>query len=208
MTNVEVFRPKIRFFYAAAVFAFAAGLATESIFYSDASTLGFDLSVATTAAAVAWLFFVRPKLELSDEGVHVVNPFRSITLGWGDVQDVETRFSLAFIVDGKRIGAWVAPANGRRRVNKQSIFAQNGTINSLSANDLKAVNTATFDGSSIIASDSPSSDSGLAAHLVRVRLSEFRTTGAGIDSSSKTNWVGLCILTAAAASAVVFALVH
>lgn len=209
MTNVEVFRPKVAFVYAATVFVFAILLSVQTIYFNQGSIVGLDLSVAATAAIAGWLAWVRPKLELSDEGVRIVNPLRTITIGWHEVQDISTRFSLRFTHVNGRVGVWVAPANGRRRMSRISGAAtRSGISNDLTARDLRGVATATFDGESILASDSPISDSGLAAHLVRVRIGEFRTAGATLNYRSKFNWLGASLLAAAAVSCVVFAIVH
>lgn len=208
MTNVEVFKPKAAYGFAAAVFLFVALWVAQSVFYSDGSTLGLDLGVAATATTVAWLFLIRPKLELSDEGVRVVNPLRTFTIGWQDVREIDTRFALTFKLDGRSVRVWVAPANGRRRMSRMSMYSKTGSLSGVSASDLKGVNTASFDGSTIIASDSPASDSGLAAHLARTRIDEFRTTGTAVDYSSRINWLGASILTAAVVSSVLFASVH
>jgi hypothetical protein len=208
MTNVEVFKPKAAYGFAAAVFVFVALWVAQSVFYSDGSTIGLDLSVAAATTATAWLFLVRPKLELSDEGVRVVNPLRTFTIGWQDIREIDTRFALTFKLDGRNVRVWVAPANGRRRMNRMNIYSKTGSLSGVSASDLKGVKTASFDGNTIIASDSPASDSGLAAHLARTRISEFRATGTAIDYSSRINWIGSSILTAAVVCGVLFASVH
>lgn len=205
MTNVEVFRPKIAFVYAATVFVFAVLLGVQTLFFSRGSNIGLDLSIAATAATGAWLAWVRPKLELSDEGVRVVNPLRTISLGWQDVQNLNTRFSLSIVHAHGRVGVWVAPANGRKRMSK---LGPTGISNEVTSGQLKGFTAATFNGVDVIASDSPASDSGLAAHLVRIRIREFRAASATVNYSTKFNWLGASLLAAAAASCVVFAVVH
>lgn len=209
MTNVEVFKPKVAFVYAATVFIFAILLSVQTIYFNNGSNTALDLAVAATAAVAGWLTWVRPKLELSDEGVRVVNPLRTVTIGWQDVQNVSTRFSLNILHNNGRVGVWVAAANGRRRMSRISGAAtRNGISSDLTSQDLRGVATATFDGDSIIASDSPISDSGLAAHLVRTRIGDFRTAGATVNYSNKFNWLGASLLVAAVASCVLFAVVH
>jgi len=68
---------------------------------------------ASLVAIGAWITYWRPEVEVSDGGVRIVNPWRTIHVPWPALDDVDRRWSLAVsTVDGRRFSAFAAPAPG------------------------------------------------------------------------------------------------
>jgi hypothetical protein len=124
---------------------------------------------ATAAATTLWslffilaahLIFIRPKLVVGDEGVLVVNPFRSYLLKWNVVVDIDTRFALTFVLGSRRISAWAATAPGRYHGR------------TVHPSELKGLHLGGRE--HIQPGDSPRTSSGQAAAICRARLDQFR----------------------------------
>ncbi|WP_077489974.1 PH domain-containing protein [Sinomonas mesophila] len=88
---------------------------------------GFGLAVTLTTAGLAglrfaaplallaaggWVLFWRPGVLVSDAGVELRNPFRSVGVPWDALAHVDTKYALTLITDHGRFTAWAAPAPG------------------------------------------------------------------------------------------------
>lgn len=62
----------------------------------------------------SWACFWRPRVEVSDAGVTLVNVTRTITIAWPAIQDVDTQWALRLTTAYGRHAAWAAPAPGLR----------------------------------------------------------------------------------------------
>jgi hypothetical protein len=125
----------------------------------------FAASAATTLWSLffilaAHLIFIRPKLVVADEGVLVVNPFRSYLLNWEVVLDIDTRYALTFVTRDRRISAWAATAPGRYHGR------------TIHPSELKGLHLG--DREHIQPGDSPRTSSGQAAAICRAKLEQFR----------------------------------
>jgi hypothetical protein len=161
MTNPELFRTRSNFFYAGMVHISAGMISLLAVLdgtlFDSISTLAW----AGFASFAAQLVFVRPKIVFYDEGLHIINPFNELQIGWHEVQDIDNRFSLSVIVDGERFYAWAAPAPSR--YGSRAVHPS----------ELKGLSLG--DQGSIRAADNPRSLSGAAAYLARLRFQEFQT---------------------------------
>lgn len=78
-----------------------------------ASTQLTTLGIAGLVAALAWTAYWRPEVEVSDGGVRVVNPWRTVHVPWPALDTVSDRWSLTLTTtDGRRVSAFAAPARG------------------------------------------------------------------------------------------------
>lgn len=155
--------------------------AVQFLFFGDGSWF-IQTGIVATAAALGWLMFLRPKVEIFDEGITVVNPFATTTFGWSDVESIETQYAFTVESDRGKVVAWAAPAPGR-------YHARN-----LHASELKGVEYDRDFG--LRPGDSPRSISGAAAHVARTRLSQFRKLKK-VDSagySKRVNYIGLALV--------------
>lgn len=64
-------------------------------------------------AGGCWATFWRPRVEVSDGGVRIVNVTRTIDLPWPAIEGVETRWALTLVTAYGRFTAWAAPSAGR-----------------------------------------------------------------------------------------------
>lgn len=69
----------------------AAVLASHSLVEHrhELHVMSWELATAATASFVAYRFFMAGAYE-TDEGLRVVNPFRSVTIPWGDIEGFST----------------------------------------------------------------------------------------------------------------------
>jgi hypothetical protein len=194
MTNAYVFRPKTAVFMGVFVILLDALYLIQSIFYSSAGlTLGVA-GLSTTVGAFAWLAFIHPKVEIFDEGVVVVNPFYTATVGWQSVDNIETKYSLTYETGSAKVSAWAAPAPSRYQ-SKNILPAE---LKGLDLDDI------------IRPSDSPRSYSGSAAYISKLRLKAFESAGniTGLTRGAKRNWLGILVVVSGAVSALVGFVAH
>jgi Bacterial PH domain len=72
-------------------------------------------------AALIVEVFLRPAVATTDQGIVLVNPFRTVVVPWSQVRGVETELALQILTDTGRHTSWAATGNrnawvrGRRR---------------------------------------------------------------------------------------------
>ncbi len=72
-------------------------------------------SIALSALLVylAWLLFWQPHLEVSEQGVIIVNLLRTHRIPWSQIVRIDTRWALELYTEKRKYTAWSAPAPGR-----------------------------------------------------------------------------------------------
>lgn len=160
MTNIEVFRPKSSLVISFIGYFLVSGALIQSIATSNFRE--FFLTFIVTAPIVLFIYCViqRPRLEIADEGVVLVNPLSTKRLKWGDVLYIETRFALTFHTESGSVTSWAAIAPSRYHHR------------TVDPNELRGIFGR--DAGSIKASDSPRTDSGAAAYIARQRWENFK----------------------------------
>jgi hypothetical protein len=141
-----------------AVALLAAGL----LFMSTGSELLYLLPLAC-AALLAWEALWIPAVDVSDRGVIVTNPFRSISIPWTALVHVDTKYALTLYTPGHKYAAWAAPAPGRTaayRLDRSEKSAERTSVPLIAG--------------SARPGDLLGSESGQAAYLVRTRWSRLR----------------------------------
>lgn len=137
---------------------------------SAASVVEGNLHNALTAilwsavvCATAFLLFIRPKVTYFDEGIVVTNPLHQFTIGWGDVESIEARYTMYLVVKSgsasRRIYAWAAPAPGRYHAR------------TIHPNEIKGLRVSNPE--NMRPGESPRTHSGVATHLARLRYEAF-----------------------------------
>ncbi len=114
MGPTETLRPRSSRVIATAVAA-CCGTALVVVAASGAgpSVVLRTLGVAGLVAALAWTAYWRPEVEVSDGGVRVVNPWRTVHVPWPALGTVSDRWSLTLTTtDGRQVSAFAAPARG------------------------------------------------------------------------------------------------
>lgn len=182
MSNGQTYRPVSGIVFAGVVFALAVFTVATLLFFGTVEEILGALAWGTFACSAAWLIFLRPKLEIFDEGVIVTNPSTKISIGWQAVDYIETRYALTFVVGGKKVAAWAATGPGRyhsRNVHRSDIVHY----------DIERAGM-------LRPSDSPRAASGEAAILCRARLDSFiqNDSSKGLQGAVKFNAVGVTVL--------------
>lgn len=196
MTNGQTFRSRSSYVLAAIVYFIAIGSLTSVVASQDWSNLGAATAAAVLVCTAAHLMFWRPKVEIGDDGILVVNPLRTIRIGWQLVEEIDTRYALTVFVAGRKFSAWAATAPGRYHAR------------SVHASELKGLDAQT---GAMRPGDSPRTLSGAAAFIARERLLAHRAAATGvqpIDIRLDVNWVGLSLLLASTVALSVFQYVH
>lgn len=124
--------------------------------------------IAIAALGCAWLLFVtyvglwRPRLDVEEHSVTIVNPFRTIGIPLSSVIHVDTKFALTIFTEFGRFPVACAPQPGAFAARKA---AKRSTEE---ANSRAALDSGTRVG------DIPGTESGDAAALVRDRWDRYR----------------------------------
>jgi hypothetical protein len=98
---------------------------------------------------------------LSEDVIEVVNPFRTESISYKDVLDLETKWSLAIVHSRGKTKVWVAPATGKQRWIAEKKFGWYG--GGLPLSESKSTGMESM-------SASLDSVSGQAAFLIRERI--------------------------------------
>ena len=160
MTNVEKFRPGSAIASGWVLILFFAGFIVQSIFYGG--NLVATAAICSAGIIGSYLLFLKPYVLIFDEGIKIVNPTKEITATWDLVEEIETKYSMSILVDGQTFYAWAAPApSGRhsRRMHKTDLLPGTDAPRRVG--------------------DSLKSDSGVCAHIAKLRRKEFASAGTG-----------------------------
>ena len=158
MTNAEVFRPRSSFLFAGVMIIGSLLLTAQTILYPNGEDRIASVLWAIAICVVSYWLFIHPKVVLFDEGITIRNPINEITVGWGDIDEIDVQYTLNIRVAGKKIHAWAAPAPGR--YHSRTIHPSELRGMRLSGNLLRP-------------GESPRTDSGQAAQLARARHESF-----------------------------------
>jgi hypothetical protein len=159
VSNRQIFRTRSGYVFAGLVFALCALLTATLWLTEDVQTAVSGSLWAAAFVLAAYLIFIRPKIEIFDEGVIITNPFTSIAIGWHKVIDIDVRYSLTIVTPAKRISSWAAVAPGRYHAR---------TVHSSELKGYKLSNQV-----QIRPGESPRTSSGEAAQLCRLRFEAF-----------------------------------
>lgn len=165
MTNRELFRPTSSYLFAFLGFFLFSALAYVN-FLDYGFTSGLVAAIwCTFGCALAYQIFLHPAVVFYDEGLVIINPLTRHVIGWQDVEEIETRYTMSIITHDRKgkkgkIQAFAAPAPGRyhsRTIHQSEMRGLN----------LKESNV-------IRAGDSPRTNSGAAAAIARSRIDQFQ----------------------------------
>jgi hypothetical protein len=196
------YRPRSRYVSTIASWAVIAGLTAARGFEDGTTAVLRALPLAVALGLLAWLVFWHPRVEVTDQGVTLVNPLRTVTVPWAALINVETQYALTLVTPDGRHRAWAAPGPGRHAV----VTASNDELSGMSR-------TARDSRGAVAIGDLPSAASGQVARLVRRRWehlveSEQLPIGVADDTPVVTRWnvPALVLLGAAVLGVVVVAL--
>ncbi len=164
MNRVQKFRPIKSIIIASFFYIFTIGLCIQTFITSEILIAVKTTLWVTFANLVCYVILQRPSLSISEAGLKIVNPFDTWQIGWDEIQDLTTKFVLNVETRNAIIPVWVATSPARSRHEK------------LTRSDIRGMG---FDGmSSISVGESPKSDSGVAAYLIRQGIKDNSGKGA------------------------------
>ena len=167
-------RPTSSYIIAVASLVLAALAMVQAIWFDQQNGVQTG-SIVLFMLGLIWAYYVFPKVEINSDHVVITNPLTKSEIGFGAVEDVDTRFALKLVGDGKAVSAWAAPAPGRHRHR------------SASPEDFKFLGLK--DGESVRPGDLPSSVSGSLAYQIRKAIDDGNTQN--LTWSTKPNWLGV-----------------
>ena len=160
MNNAQTFRAR-------GSYPFAGVGALLSLFalwsgFSVGGVKNLITAIFWVAAALTFLYlsFIKPKIQIGDEGMVVTNPVLKAQIGWVDVQDLGAKWNMHIRTRDQNIQVWAAPAPSRRHSRK------------LHASEVRGMKSADFE--LIPPALSPRSESGIALHLAEIAWGEFQ----------------------------------
>ena len=148
-------------FFALMAYLLILGSALQSVMTDGASLIVLNFGICLTIALFIYAVIQRPRLEIADEGVRIINPISTTYLNWSEVIDIETKFVLTFQTGTKSIGSWAALAPSR--YHHRNIFPS----------EIRGILDENHGSSR--ASASPRTDSGAAAFLARQRWQAYKS---------------------------------
>jgi hypothetical protein len=187
MTNSEKFRPGSAIASGWIFIAFFVGFIIQTFFYGGDIIL--TIGICGAGAFGSYLTFIKPYVLLFDEGIKIVNPTKEITATWDLVEEIETKYSMSIQIRGKSYHAWAAPApSGRhsRRMNSTDLHP--------GADHVRRVG------------DSLKSDSGVCAHMAKIRRKDFVARGVSdfeLISDNTGLYIFLALLLVGVAGAII-----
>jgi hypothetical protein len=150
-------------------------------------------------AYFAWLLFWNPSVKVSEDGVVVDNIFKTHKLNWSAITRIDTKYSLTLETSHRTIQAFGAPAPSR-----YAGFMANKT-------EAEHLPESSFVGKGLVRpGDLTSSDSGVAAYVIRSHWEKLRDLNKLSDEASvRSSWVlwrivVLAILSIAAVASFIF----
>jgi hypothetical protein len=158
----ETFRPRSNFAWAGTSIILITLFGANSLWVAESSSQKiYELALCAILVALVYIFWLRPKLVLSDDVIKIVNPLRTELIAYTDVLELETKWSLAIIHTRGTSRVWVAPASGKQRWVADKKFGWIG--GSMPKSDSKSAGMESM-------SASLDSLSGQAAYMIRERI--------------------------------------
>ena len=158
----ETFRPRSNFVWAGISIALITLFAANSFTVNtSALRISFELLICAVLIGISFAIWIKPKLVFGDHALEVVNPFRTESIAYKDVLELETQWALTIIHTGGKTTVWVAPASGKGRWIAEQRFGMLGSNIPLSKSRHHQSETM---------SGSMDSFSGQAAYMIRERI--------------------------------------
>ena len=142
------------------------GLAAAGDWSNFVRTVWPLLFAATVVTALFW----RPRIDIAESGVTVVNVFRSLEVPWPAIERIDTRYAVTLFTPGMKISVWAAPSPGIRGAT------------TISRSDVTNLSESAYGpGGTVRPGDSVSSPSGQVAYVLRRKWEEFRDSESPAD---------------------------
>jgi hypothetical protein len=123
----QSFRTRSSAWWTGASWVVLAGYVVAVVVDSGVAAAARTLPAVLLLGLLAWLVFWRPRVDLDDEGVTVVNPVRTTVVPWPALVDVRTQYALTLVTPSGQVRAFAAPGPGRHQVltaGREEVTAQ------------------------------------------------------------------------------------
>lgn len=165
MSETKIFRPSANLAWGFSAIALDLMFFSQVVFYPATNEpIVIDSIITVLVAATAFLIWIRPKLEIGETKVRVVNPFRTEVINISDIQNLTTKWVLTIHHGAKQTKVWVAPTNGKQRWVTET--SNRWRFAKLPKTESKSQDFAPMSSSHL-------SDSGAAATLIRSRMDQL-----------------------------------
>lgn len=198
MTEEHVLRPRAGRILAVVVMVVCAVLAVMLVVQTPQDTVRGIPALALVAYA-AWALFWAPSVRVDGDGVTLVNVFRTITIPWGRIVRIDTRYAFTLFTRRSRYAAWAAPAPGRHRLLVTD------------REEGKHLPESSYIAGTVRPGDLVTSDSGASAYIVRREWERRRDAGlleeSGPDTTVRIHTVTIAVSAVLVAAVVVSVLI-
>jgi hypothetical protein len=160
MSKNETFRPISAYFYGGSIFIGSIIFIGQSFMYDTSTEIIQTILWSLLASQISYAIFIRPKIIFFDAGLIIDNPFSTFKIGWNDVEDVQSKFSMSIQYKGRSYYAWAAPAPGRYHGR------------TIHPSEIKGMRIS--DSSSMRPGESPRTHSGIALEIARRYIENFK----------------------------------
>ncbi|MGV3714078.1 PH domain-containing protein [Pseudolysinimonas sp.] len=141
------------------------GVASIVVTFFEAD-LGLTLRTASVVGLVVVLTFAGfwfPGVAVREEAVEVRNVFTTSVVPWGAIRRIDTKWALALTTDRGTVNAWASPAPGRY-----------ATLSMTKGDVRRAADSGRAAEGSIRPGDSPTTESGAVALVIRTHWEQLR----------------------------------
>lgn len=122
MGQTKIFRPTSSRYLALAIWAILALGVGSAIFGGPPAQAWRLVAPLGLIALVAWLFLWRPVLEVTDGGLQIINPLRTVHIPWPAFADAHVHGTVIVTTTAdKSFSVYAAPINNKR--SKEGIAA-------------------------------------------------------------------------------------
>lgn len=98
-----------------AVAALAAGLIAQALWTAGIASAARLAAYPVFVLVVVWLLWFYPRVQISDTGVAIANPLRSVAIPFDAITETSSRGALRVHTERQKYTAWAAPARGGYR---------------------------------------------------------------------------------------------
>jgi hypothetical protein len=159
MSNVFTYRSRSNYVFFALGIFLSAGVLADNVIINNGENFIEVAAICLAIALASYVLFLKPKVVFFDEGITITIMWSEVTVGWHEVEAVETRYCMSIQVNDKVVYAVAAPAPGRYHSR------------TVHESELRGISVPSTE--SLRPGDSPRSQSGAAAHIARTRMNDF-----------------------------------
>lgn len=153
--GVWTFRPRSSKVYLTLAALFLIGWLWSA--FDQGATMVRTIPWVVALGTACWMVWGRPQVRIDSEAIMLVNPVRTVRIGWNALIHVTTQYTLTLHTPRGKYGAWAAPGPGRHVASASN------------AAEVRAAARAGRRAGPVAIGDLPGAPSGIVAREVRTR---------------------------------------